>query len=105
MLDLNPVGNIIIVEQKLDEKVSKIEKDGTILKSGICLPGDPTKDGSLELFEGKVLRIGAAVTRVNVGDDVVFSPSSFRAIKREGKEYLVMRDGDVICTVSKKGTN
>lgn len=90
-----PLHDRIIVERlEAEEKTS----------SGLYIP-DSAKD---KPAEGKVVAVGAgkitedgkkAPMDVKVGDTIVFGKYSGTEVKVEGKEYLVMREDDVLGVV------
>ena len=85
-------GNIILTQ----------EKGESVSKGGIILP-----DGVNEENTGTIVSVGSGreisgdiypmVTKV--GDVVIFGDNSALPFKLDGKEYLVMREADVLGTV------
>ena len=87
-MNLKPLSDCIVVEQD-EEKVSSV----------IIVPG--TK----KLFSGVVRAIGTgkklengkvSAMDVAVGDHIMFGEYSGQVVTYEGKDYLMMRNSDVI---------
>lgn len=92
---LKPLGERIIIEP-----VEKEEKT----TSGIVLP-DSAKE---KPQEGRVVAVGSGrltdqgervALEVSEGDSVIFSKYAGTEVKYEGKEYLILREDDVLCVV------
>ncbi|WP_102693765.1 co-chaperone GroES [Rummeliibacillus pycnus] len=92
---LKPLGDRIIIEViEAEEKTA----------FGIVLP-DSAKE---KPQEGKVVAVGTGfltdggnVVPLNVkeGDNIIFSKYSGTEVKYEGKEYLILRESDVLAIV------
>lgn len=92
---LRPLGDRVIIELvEVEEKTS----------SGIVLPGSAQEKPQ----EGKVIAVGNGLIRengqrteldVNEGDRVVFSKYAGTELKYEGKEYLILRENDILAIV------
>ncbi|TLS35288.1 co-chaperone GroES [Pseudalkalibacillus caeni] len=92
---LKPLGDRVVVEPvKSEEKTS----------SGIVLP-DTAKE---KPQEGKVIAVGSGVLTDNgervalevaEGDSVIFSKYAGTELKYDGKEYLILRENDVLAVV------
>ncbi|MFN2461149.1 MAG: co-chaperone GroES [Candidatus Velthaea sp.] len=91
-MNLKPLGDRVVVEH-----VEQAEKSA----GGVFLP-DTAKEKPVE---GKVIAVGPGrVTdtgstipmTVKVGDMVLYSKYSGSEVKREGKEYLVISEKDVL---------
>ncbi|MFC5713869.1 co-chaperone GroES [Thalassorhabdus alkalitolerans] len=92
---LKPLGDRIIIEQiESEEKTA----------SGIVLP-DSAKE---KPQEGKVVAVGSGrVTEngerveleVSEGNSVIFSKYAGTEVKYEGKEYLILRESDVLAVI------
>jgi len=92
---LKPLGNRVLLE------VVEQEEKTT---SGIVLPDSakekPQTAEVIAVGEGKTLDSGElAKITVNVGDTVVFEKYSGSEVKYDGKEYLVVKDTDLIAVV------
>ncbi|MBU9674092.1 co-chaperone GroES [Planococcus sp. CP5-4] len=92
---LRPLGDRVIIEL-----VEKEEKTS----SGIVLPGSAQEKPQ----EGKVIAVGNGLIRengqrteldVNEGDRIVFSKYAGTELKYEGKEYLILRENDILAIV------
>ncbi|MGO4890521.1 co-chaperone GroES [Anaerobacillus sp. MEB173] len=92
---LKPLGDRIVIEQvETEEKTA----------SGIVLP-DSAKE---KPQEGRVVAVGTGrVTdkgeriplEVAAGDAVIFSKYAGTEVKYEGKEYLILRESDVLAVI------
>ncbi|MBM7553262.1 co-chaperone GroES [Thalassobacillus pellis] len=92
---LKPLGDRIVIEiVKQEEKTA----------SGIVLP-DSAKE---KPQEGKVVAVGTGrvtdngekvALEVSEGDHVIYSKFAGTEVKYEGKEYLVVRESDVLAVI------
>jgi chaperonin GroES len=92
---LKPLGDRIIIEQiESEEKTA----------SGIVLPGSAQEKPQ----EGKVIAVGTGrVTdngerldlEVSEGDSIIFSKYAGTEVKYDGKEYLILRESDVLAII------
>ncbi|MBT2583933.1 co-chaperone GroES [Planococcus sp. ISL-109] len=92
---LRPLGDRVIIELvEVEEKTS----------SGIVLPGSAQEKPQ----EGKVIAVGNGLIRedgqrteldVAEGDRIVFSKYAGTEFKYEGKEYLILRENDILAIV------
>jgi chaperonin GroES len=90
--------NIIPLHDRL---VVKQQEPETKTAGGIYIPDTADKDKPMR---GKVLAVGPGKyidgkiqpLQVKVGDEILFGKYSGTAIKLEDKEYLVMREEDVM---------
>lgn len=64
--------------------------------SGIVLP-DSAKE---KPEEGEVVEVGKDVKEVKKGDKVVFSKYSPSEVKQDGKEYLIVKEEDVLAIIA-----
>ena len=93
---LKPLGNRVLLELVEEEKTTP---------SGIVLP-DSAKEKPqfatvLAVGEGKLLDSGERQpVEVEVGDKVLFEKYAGSEVKFEGKEYLVVKDTDLIAVVN-----
>lgn len=92
---LKPLGDRIVIEL-----VESEEKTA----SGIVLP-DSAKE---KPQEGKVVAVGTGrvtdngeriALEVNEGDAIIFSKYAGTEVKYEGKEYLILRESDVLAII------
>lgn len=85
-MKINPLADRVVVEQ--------IESEETTA-SGIILP-DSAKE---KPEEGKVVAIGKDVVEVVVGDTVLYSKYGPNEVKVDGKEYMIVKEEDILATV------
>ncbi|TSB44923.1 co-chaperone GroES [Alkalicoccobacillus porphyridii] len=92
---LKPLGDRIVLEQ--------IESEETTA-SGIVLP-DSAKE---KPQEGKIVAVGTGRVTENgervalelkEGDSVIFSKYAGTEVKYEGKEYLILRESDILAVI------
>ncbi|MFD2655861.1 MULTISPECIES: co-chaperone GroES [Gracilibacillus] len=93
---LKPLGDRVIIEL-----VEQEEKTA----SGIVLP-DSAKE---KPQEGKVVAVGSGrvtdngekvALEVEEGNTIIFSKFAGTEVKYEGKEYLILRESDILAVVS-----
>ena len=94
-MNIRPLHDRIIVE--------RIEEE-TMTASGIIIPDSakekPMQGDVIAVGKGKVTEDGKVLPLdVKVGDKVLFGKYSGTEIKIEGKEYLMMREDDVLGVV------
>ena len=94
-MNIRPLHDRIIVE-RLEEE--------TTTASGIIIPDSakekPMQGDVIAVGKGKVTEDGKVLPLdVKVGDKVLFGKYSGTEIKLEGKEYLMMREDDVLGVV------
>lgn len=94
-MNIRPLHDRIIVE-RLEEE--------TRTASGIIIPDSakekPQQGNVIAVGKGKVTEDGKVLSLdVKVGDKVLFGKYSGTEIKIEGKEYLMMREDDVLGVV------
>lgn len=92
---LRPLGDRVIIELvEAEEKTS----------SGIVLPGSAQEKPQ----EGKVIAVGNGLIRdngqrteldVKEGDRIIFSKYAGSELKYEGKEYLILRENDILAVL------
>ncbi|HSJ38256.1 MAG TPA: co-chaperone GroES [Planococcus sp. (in: firmicutes)] len=92
---LRPLGDRVIIELiEAEEKTS----------SGIVLPGSAQEKPQ----EGNVIAVGNGLIRENgtrteldvkEGDRVIFSKYAGSELKYEGKEYLILRENDILAVL------
>ena len=92
---LKPLSNRVLVEPLKEQT-----------KGGIILPETadkekPEKGKVVAIGPGKLLENGSrAPLEVKVGDTVVFKKYSPDEVKVDGKEYLVLEEGDIMGIIS-----
>jgi len=94
-MNLKPLGDRVVV--KPGEKEAKT-------KSGIVLP-DTAKE---KPQEGEVVAVGTGKyedgkqipLEVKVGDKVVYSKYGGTELKKDGVDYLILRESDILAIVS-----
>lgn len=92
---LRPLGDRIIIEL-----VESEEKTA----SGIVLPDSakekPQEGRVVAVGTGRVLENGERVAlEVSEGNRIIFSKYSGTEVKYEGKEYLILRENDILAIV------
>lgn len=92
---LKPLGDRVVIELvETEEKTA----------SGIVLPDTakekPQEGKVVAVGTGRVLDSGERVApEVSVGDRIIFSKYAGTEVKYEGKEYLVLRESDILAVV------
>lgn len=92
---LKPLGDRIVIELvETEEKTA----------SGIVLPDTakekPQEGKVVAVGTGRVLDNGERVApEVKVGDRIIFSKYAGTEVKYDGKEYLVLRESDILAVV------
>lgn len=92
---LKPLADRVVIETVETEEKTE---------SGIVLP-DTAKEKPQEgvvvaVGSGKLLDNGERVApEVNVGDRVIFSKYAGTEVKYDGKEYLILRESDIMAIV------
>ncbi|EMI15229.1 co-chaperonin [Bacillus stratosphericus LAMA 585] len=94
-LMLKPLGDRVIIEL-----VESEEKTA----SGIVLPDSakekPQEGKIVAAGSGRVLESGERVAlEVNTGDRIIFSKYAGTEVKYEGKEYLILRESDILAVI------
>ncbi|MBB6447630.1 co-chaperone GroES [Bacillus benzoevorans] len=92
---LKPLGDRVIIEL-----VESEEKTA----SGIVLPDSakekPQEGKVVAVGSGRVLENGERLAlEVSAGDRIIFSKYSGTEVKYDGKEYLILRDSDILAIV------
>ncbi|MGF1571963.1 MAG: co-chaperone GroES [Sumerlaeia bacterium] len=97
-MQLKPLHDRVVIE--------RLEESDTTTSGGIIIP-DTAKE---KPQRGKVVAIGDGAFNdkgdrnkldVNVGDEVLFGKYSGNDVKIEGKEYLIMRENEILAILSK----
>lgn len=92
---LKPLGDRIIIELvETEEKTA----------SGIVLPDSakekPQEAKVIAVGTGRVLENGERVAlEVAEGDHIIFSKYAGTEVKYEGKEYLILRENDILAVI------
>ena len=89
---IKPLGERVVIE---------VAESDVKTASGIVLPDTakekPQKGTVVAVGAGKLLDNGErAAMEVKVGDGVIFSKYSGSEVKVEGKDYLVVRESDIL---------
>jgi chaperonin GroES len=92
---LKPLGDRVVIEL-----VESEEKTA----SGIVLPDSakekPQEGKIVAVGSGRVLENGERIAlEVSAGDRIIFSKYSGTEVKYDGKEYLILRDSDILAVV------
>jgi len=89
-LNIKPLSDRVVIEAKPSE---------TKTASGIYIP-DSAKE---KPQEGKVVAVGKGTkdepTTVKVGDTVLYGKYAGSELKLEGKDYLIMRESDILAII------
>ncbi|WP_062352606.1 co-chaperone GroES [Bacillus kwashiorkori] len=93
---LKPLGDRVVIEL-----VESEEKTA----SGIVLPDTakekPQEGKVVAVGTGRVLDSGEKVAvEVSVGDRIIFSKYAGTEVKFEGKEYLILRESDILAVIA-----
>ncbi|MFC0297514.1 co-chaperone GroES [Geobacillus jurassicus] len=92
---LKPLGDRIVIEVvETEEKTA----------SGIVLPDTakekPQEGRVVAVGTGRVLDNGQRIApEVEVGDRIIFSKYAGTEVKYDGKEYLILRESDILAVV------
>jgi chaperonin GroES len=86
-MNLVPLSNCVLIEQDIEKSSGLIVLPESKMSSGVVVAvgaGLRKEDGSLVPMD------------LAVGDHVLFGEFSGQKVKHDGKEYLMMREPDVI---------
>src|SRR5699024_8351623 len=91
---IKPLGDRVVIELVESEETTA---------SGIVLPDSAQEKPQ----EGKVVAVGSGAIvdgkkvalEVKEGDQIIFSKFSGTEVKYEGKEYLILRENDILAIV------
>ena len=90
-MKLVPLGDKVVLKQLLAEETTK---------SGIVLPGQakekPQQAEVVAVGPGGVVDGKEVTMQVKVGDQVIYSKYAGTEVKVEGKDYLVVRQSDIL---------
>jgi chaperonin GroES len=92
---LKPLGDRVVIEViETEEKTA----------SGIVLPDTakekPQEGKVVAVGKGRVLDSGERVApEVEVGDRIIFSKYAGTEVKYDGKEYLILRESDILAVI------
>lgn len=92
---IKPLGERVVIE---------VAESDVKTASGIVLPDTakekPQKGTVVAVGSGKLLDNGErAAMEVKVGDGVIFSKYSGSEVKVEGKDYLIVRESDILAVI------
>ena len=92
---IKPLGERVVIE---------VAESDVKTASGIVLPDTakekPQKGTVVTVGAGKLLDNGErAAMEVKVGDGVIFSKYSGSEVKVEGKDYLIVRESDILAVI------
>ena len=96
---LRPLEDHVVVEPVVQEEKTE---------SGIYMPDTPHKD---KTQTGKVVAVGTGrlldngtriASEVKVGETVVFAKYSGSEVELDGKDYIILRDSDILAVVEDK---
>lgn len=83
---LQPLADWVVAEQ--EEAVTKTA-------SGLYLPDKAAEKPKV----AKVLKVGSKIKEIKVGDRIVYKSYSTTDIKLDGKEYILVKEEDILATV------
>lgn len=83
---LNPLRDLVLIK--------RVDKENTESDTGIILSTEK------EVLPAGTVRAAGPDSSLKSGDSVVFSKFAGTEIKDEGETYLLMKDEDVLATVS-----
>ncbi|MBX4199726.1 co-chaperone GroES [Candidatus Saccharibacteria bacterium] len=83
---LHPLSDWVVAEQ---------EEAETKTASGLYLPDKATEKPKV----AKVLKVGKDVKEIKIGDRIVYKSYSTNEVKINDKEYILVKEEDVIATV------
>ncbi|HEU5005071.1 MAG TPA: co-chaperone GroES [Candidatus Saccharimonadales bacterium] len=86
MSSLNPLNEWVVAEQ--EEAVTKTA-------SGLYLPDKAAEKPKV----AKVLKVGKGVKEIKPGDRIVYKSYSTTEVKVEDKEYILVKEEDILATV------
>jgi len=86
MAGLNPLADWVVAEQ--EEAVTKTA-------SGLYLPDKAAEKPKI----AKVTKVGKNVKEIKVGDRIVYKSYSTTEVKVDDKEYILVKEEDVLATV------
>ncbi|TRM11389.1 co-chaperone GroES [Lentibacillus cibarius] len=93
---IKPLGDRVVIELVEQEETTK---------SGIVLPDSAQEKPQ----EGTVVAVGSGRTadngekialEVNEGDRIIYSKFAGTEVNYDGKEYLIMRESDILAVIS-----
>lgn len=95
-IDLQPLGDRVVIEREQSEEKTA---------GGIVLPdtaqNKPARGTVVSVGEGRMLESGKrSELQVKPGDRVIFSSYAGDEFKIEGRELLLMREEDILATVT-----
>jgi chaperonin GroES len=86
MAGLNPLADWVVAEQ--EEAVTKTA-------SGLYLPDKAAEKPKI----AKVKKVGKNVKEIKVGDRIVYKSYSTTEVKVNDKEYILVKEEDILATV------
>ncbi len=87
-VNVKPLGDYIVAEP---------EEAQTKTASGLYLPEKAAEKPKV----AKVVAAGPRATQLKVGDRILYKSYSPTEVKVEGKDYLLIKEEDVLATLSK----
>lgn len=84
-----PLADWVVAEQ--EEAVTKTA-------SGLYLPDKAAEKPKV----ARVLKVGAKVKEIKVGDRIVYKSYSTTDIKLDGTEYILVKEEDILATVKQE---
>jgi chaperonin GroES len=83
---INPLGDYIVAEAEAAQ---------TKTASGLYLPDSATEKPKI----AKVVAVGKLAKNLKAGDRILYKGYSTTDVKVEGKEYILVKEEDVLATV------
>ncbi|MBI4034609.1 co-chaperone GroES [Candidatus Saccharibacteria bacterium] len=76
--------------------VAEPEEAATKTASGLYLPDKAAEKPQV----AKVLKVGSKVKEIKAGDRIVYKSYSTTELKLDGKDYILVKDEDILATVT-----
>lgn len=77
-----------------------IEESSQVTKSGLYLGNAATQ--ALAPKIAKIVAIGDDITKVNVGDQVVFKPYATYEVKADDIDYVMLEEDDILGVITEE---
>lgn len=85
----------VLIQPLADYVVAKGEEAASKTASGLYLPDAATEKPKT----AKILAVGKDVSRVKVGDKIIYKSFSTTDVKIGADEYILVKEEDIIATV------
>ncbi len=87
----------VSIKPLADRVVATREQAQTKTASGLFLP-DTAKEKSVA---AKVVAVGKDVKEVRVGDTIVYKEYAPTELKKDGVDYIIVKEEDILATIAK----